>query len=148
MQMQNLMKMQTHETLSSFRKVTIASNRKFGITFGILFGIFGVWPLFHHNSPKWWLLVIAGGFLVTALFIPRCLAPLNRAWFKLGLALNRIVGPVVMGGLFFGGVAPMGWVLRKTGKDLLRLKFEPEAPTYWIERNPPGPAQGTLTKQF
>jgi hypothetical protein len=140
--------MQTHETVSSFRKVASGSNRKFGIVFGLLFGIFSAWPLFHHNSPRWWLLLIAAGFLASALLVPHWLAPLNRAWFKLGIALNKIVSPLVMGGLFFGAVVPIGWYLRKKGKDLLHLKLSPEAATYWIEREPPGPAQGTLTKQF
>jgi hypothetical protein len=45
-------------------------------------------------------------------------------------------------------VAPVGWYIRKSGKDLLRLKPERDAATYWIERSPPGPAPGSLTKQF
>ena len=140
--------MQTHETVSSFRKIAVGSNRKFGLLFGMFFGILGLWPLFHHNSPKWWLIAISGGVLTAALFFPRCLALPNRAWFQLGLAMNKVVSPVIMGGLFFGAVTPIGWYLRKTGKDLLSLKLNPEAVTYWIERKPPGPAQGTLTKQF
>jgi Saxitoxin biosynthesis operon protein SxtJ len=140
--------MQTHETISSFRKVTTGSNRKFGITFGVLFGILGVWPLFHHNSPKWWLIAIASAFLAFALLLPHRLAPLNRAWFKLGLALNSVVSPIIMGILFFGAVVPLAWYLRRKGKDPLRLRLEPEAATYWIERTPPGPLPGTLTKQF
>jgi hypothetical protein len=74
------------------------------------------------------------------------LTPLNRAWFKLGLLLNKIVSPIVMGFLFFGVVTPFAWFLR--GKDLLSLKLKPEAETYWIDREPPGPARGSLTKQF
>jgi Saxitoxin biosynthesis operon protein SxtJ len=140
--------MQTHETVSSFRKVAIGSNTKFGVTFGVLFGILGFWPLFHHNSPKWWLVAMSAGVLAAALLFPRCLTLPNRAWFQLGLALNKIVSPIVMGGLFFGAVVPVGWYVRKTGKDLLHLKLDSEAATYWIERNPPGPAHGTLTKQF
>jgi hypothetical protein len=79
---------------------------------------------------------------------PRSLAPLNRAWFRLGLVLNRIVSPIVMGGLFFCALVPIGWYLRKSGKDLLSLKLDRNATTYWIERNPPGPAPNSLTKQF
>jgi hypothetical protein len=140
--------MQTHETVAGFRKIAMGSNRKFGLTFGLLFGILGSWPLFHHNSPKWWLVAMSGGFLLAALFLPRCLTLPNRAWFQLGLALNKIVSPLVMGGLFFGAVVPAGWFLRKSGKDPLRLKLNPGAATYWIERSPAGPAPETLMKQF
>jgi hypothetical protein len=53
-----------------------------------------------------------------------------------------------MGALFFGAVVPVGWYLRNRGKDLLSLKRDPDAETYWIARDPPGPARGSLTKQF
>jgi len=140
--------MQTHETVSSFRRVEIGSNRKFGTVVGLVFGILGLWPVIHHHSAHWWLIVLAGLFLAAALLFPRSLNLLNRAWFRLGVVLNRIVSPIVMGGLFFGALVPVGWYLRKRGNDLLSLKFDRDAATYWIERNPPGPAPGSLTKQF
>lgn len=140
--------MQTHETVSSFRKVEIGSNRKFGLAFAVLFCLVALWPLVHHGAPRWWALPVGAALLVTALFAPHWLAPLNWGWFKLGLALNRIVSPILMGVLFFGAVVPLAWFLRQRGEDLLSLKRAPEAETYWIARDPPGPAPGTMTKQF
>ena len=99
--------MQTHETVSSFRRVVIGSDRKFGAVFGLVFSVLGIWPVVHHHSPRWWLITIAGLFFAAALLFPRSLAPLNRAWFKLGLVLNRIVSPIVTGGLFFGALVPI-----------------------------------------
>jgi len=139
---------QTHETVSSFRKVEIGSNRKFGLAFAGLFVLIGLWPIVHHVSPRWWALPIAAVLLILAAFAPRWLSPLNHAWFKLGLGLNKIVSPLLMGVLFFGVMVPLGWFLRKKGEDLLSLKLMPEAETYWVVRDPPGPAQGTMTKQF
>lgn len=141
--------MQTHETVLSFRRIVLGSNRKFGVTFGAIFAVFGLWPLLHQGgSPRWWLIAASAGFLSVGLLVPVWLTPLNRAWFKLGLALNKIVNPVVMGLLFFGAVVPFGWFLRWKGKDLLRLAIKRDAPTYWIEREPPGPSRGTFNKQF
>lgn len=141
--------MQTHETIASFRDVTVGSNRKFGITFSLLFAFLGIWPLIRSfHSPRWWLIVLSAIFLAAAYFRPNWLAPLNRAWFMLGLALNKVMSPIVMGILFFGVIVPIGWFVRKKGEDLLNLKIRPEANTYWIERVPPGPARGTLTKQY
>jgi hypothetical protein len=140
--------MQTHETVTSFRKVTIGSNRKFGITLGLVLGFLAFWPLVHHHAPRWWLLAVAAVLLTAGLLSPDLLTPLNRAWFKLGLALNAVVGPIIMGVLFFGAVVPVGWLLRKRGEDLLSLKLEPQAATYWTRREPKGPVPGTLTKQF
>jgi hypothetical protein len=83
--------MQTHETVTSFRKISIGSNRKFGLVFGFLFAILGLWPLFRQGgSPKWGLIALATAIVAVALLRPYWLMPLNRGWFKLGLALNRI----------------------------------------------------------
>lgn len=141
--------MQTHEAVLSFRKVVVGSNRKFGLTFGAILAVLGIWPLIRHaDSPRWWLIALAAVFLAAAVLRPQWLTPLNQAWFKLGFAMSKIANPIVMGVLFFGAVFPLGWYLRKKGEDLLSLKLNPEAETYWIERRPPGPARGTLTKQF
>jgi hypothetical protein len=43
---------------------------------------------------------------------------------------------------------PAGFLFRLLGKDPLRLKAEPGAPTYWVLRNPPGPAPETMRHQF
>jgi hypothetical protein len=141
--------MQTHETVTRFRKVTLGSNRKFGLAFGALFATLGLWPLFRQaGSPRWGLIVLSTAILAAALLRPHWLMPLNRAWFKLGLVLGRIVNPVVMGILFFGAIVPLGWYLRRKGEDLLRLKMNAQAGTYWIEREPPSPALDSMKKQF
>jgi hypothetical protein len=141
--------MQTHETITSFRKVSLGSNRRFGLAFGVLFAILGLWPFFRRTgSPNWALIALSAAVLAVALCRPHWLKPLNRGWFKLGLALSRIVNPFVMGILFFGAVVPLGWYLRRKGEDLLRLKMNPQAGTYWIERDAPSPAQDSMKKQF
>ncbi len=60
--------MQTHETVPSFRRVDIGSDRKFGIVSGLVFGVLGLWPLLHRHSPHWWLIVLAGLFLAARFF--------------------------------------------------------------------------------
>jgi len=141
--------LQTHETISSFRTVTRASDRKFGITIGLILVAFGLWPMFRGaSSPNLWLLAPAAGLLLATWLKPNWLAPLNRAWFRLGLVLNAVVSPVVMGLMYFGAVVPLGLLLRRNGKDLLQLELRPEAETYWVRREPPGPLPGTFNKQF
>jgi hypothetical protein len=136
-----------HEPIASFRKVEQSSNRRFGLAFGGIFLSFALWPrIFHGMSTRWLLLIIATAFAAIALFFPNWLKPLNQAWFKFGLLLNKIVNPIFMGLMFYGVIMPLAWFLR--GKDLLRLKLDREAETYWISRDPLGPATASLTKQF
>jgi Saxitoxin biosynthesis operon protein SxtJ len=87
-------------------------------------------------------------FLASSLLYPAVLNPLNRMWLKFGLLLHKVVNPIVMGLLFFGTVLPTGLVMRAIGKDLLRLKRQPDADSYWIGRQPPGPAAETMKDQF
>jgi hypothetical protein len=141
--------MQTHETVTSLRKISLGSNRRFGLAFGVVFAILGLWPLFHRaGSPKWALIALSTAILAVALCCPHWLKPLNLGWFKLALAINRIAGPVIMATLFFGAVVPLGWYLRRKGNDLLRLEMKPHAGTYWIERESPSPAPDSMKKQF
>jgi hypothetical protein len=139
---------QTHETITSFRKVEASSDRKFGLTVGALLAAASLLPLLHHRAPHLWLLIVAAVLVLLGAVFPAALTGLNRAWFKLGLALNTIVSPIVMGLLFYGAVVPVGWFLRKQGEDILALKSAPEAATYWITRTPPSPSSGSLSKQF
>jgi predicted membrane metal-binding protein len=126
-----------------------SSERSFGVTFAVVFAVVGFWPLvFRFEMPRWWALVISLAFLTTALVAPRLLMPLNVLWFKFGMLLHQIVNPILMALIYYGAVVPMGLILKMAGKDLLRLKWDPAAKSYWIARDPPGPAAGTMTKQF
>jgi hypothetical protein len=53
-----------------------------------------------------------------------------------------------MGFIFYSTVTPIGLLLRAFGKDLLNLRFDRAAKTYWIDRRPPGPLPDTMRRQF
>lgn len=137
-----------HEQLVDRTEVRLGSERSFGLVFAAVFAIVGLLPLIAAHSPFYWALGVAAVFLVAAFTAPRLLAPLNRLWFRFGLLLHAIISPIVMGLLFYLVVFPTGVLMRLTGKDLLRLKFDPKAESYWIRREPPGPARGSFDNQF
>lgn len=137
-----------HETLEARSEVAPGSERSFGVVFAVVFSIIGLWPLVAGSGARIWSLIIAAGFLAAAFVAPRLLAPLNRLWFRFGMLLGRIVSPVVMAIIFYVAVLPTGLVMRMLGKDLLRLRFDPGAESYWIHRDPPGPAPDSLKQQF
>jgi hypothetical protein len=62
--------------------------------------------------------------------------------------LFAVISPLVLAVIFFACIAPIGWIMRLAGKDPLRLRFEPDARTYWLTRQPPGPPADTLKNQF
>jgi Saxitoxin biosynthesis operon protein SxtJ len=136
-----------HETLQAHREAKLGSNRSFGLVFAGFFTLVSLWPLLHHAPLRLWALGLALVFLIVALFAADWLAPLNRVWFKIGLALNAVVSPIILGVLYFAVVVPFGLILRWRGHDPLRLK-QSDAETYWIVRDPAGPQAGAMTKQF
>jgi hypothetical protein len=139
---------QTHERLNADEAVRGSSDRSFGLVLAGAFTVIGLWPLVRGAGGRWWSLGLAIAFLGFALLWPAGLRPLNYLWFKLGLALHRLVSPLVLGGIFFGTVTPLALVMRALGKDPLRLRLDPDAPSYWIPREPPGPPPDTMPRQF
>jgi hypothetical protein len=139
---------QFHESFQRDEQVKGSSNRTFGLVFFVVFTLITIWPVLFGNPLRWWTAPIALVFLVVSLAAPQILAPLNKAWTKLGLLMHRVVNPLIMGMLFYIAITPMGLLMRLFGKDLLRLKRDPQASSYWIERNPPGPSAESMRRQF
>lgn len=140
--------MQDIAAIVAHRKPKPGSNRTFGLAFAILFAVVGIWPLLSGGAYRLWALCVALAFAAVALIAPRLLGPFNLVWFKLGLLLNKITSPVVMGLIYCLAIVPTGLVMQWRGKDLLRLNRDISAATYWIARDPPGPSPGSMSKQF
>jgi hypothetical protein len=138
----------SHESLVRDESVKGSSDRTFGLVFTAVFLIVGAFPLLSGGTPRLWSFGVAAVILIIALAAPRLLAPLNRAWMKFGLLLNSIVSPLVLGVLFYLVFLPIGGLIRLFGGELLRLRLQPDAKSYWIERQPPGPAPETMKNQF
>ena len=138
----------SHEDLAREQHIEGSSDRSFGLVFAAVFLIIAAFPLFYGEGIRWGSVGVAGIFALLALLRPTLLSLLNRLWMKFGLLLGKIVSPIALGILFYLVITPIGIVIRLSGKDPLRLKFMPEADTYWILREPPGPEPGSLSKQF
>src|ERR1035441_7290725 len=139
---------QTHEELTRKHEVRGGSDRAFGLVLAAFFLLVALSPLRRHQPLRVWALAVSGAFLVLGIVRPVLLAGLNRLWTKLGILLGKIVTPLVTAILFFVVFTPMGVLSRLLGKDPLRLKVDPGAASYWIEREPPGPPPETMVNQF
>lgn len=137
-----------HEDLDRDQHIEGSTDRAFGFVFAALFIAIACWPLIHGELVRWWSVAVAAVFAVIALAKPVLLAGPNRLWIKFGLLLGKVISPIALGTLFYGVVTPIGLLVRLTGKDPLRLKFDSAASSYWISRNPPGPPPGSMNNQF
>jgi hypothetical protein len=141
-------KQNTHEVLRAHKDVTVGSDRSFGLIFSAFFVAIALFPLFFDGTLNVWALVLAGAFLSLALFFPNFLKPMKLLWFKFGLLLHSIINPIVMGLIFFLSVFPIGLVFRLMGKDILSLKIDKSAESYWVKRDPVGPKPESMKQQF
>ena len=127
----------------------LPSERSFGILFTILFalaaayGVYAGWPTLRISV----LAGLCAAMLAAGLFAPNVLRPFNRAWFLLGQLLEKIFRPIVLGMMFFLMITPVAFVIRIFGRDELRLKKR-RVPSYWLERDPPGPEADSFKNQF
>ena len=142
------MKHSTHEVFSREEKVVAGSDRSFGVVMAAALTAVTLLNAWHAGRLWPWTGGLAAVFLAAAYVRPSVLHPLNLIWLKFGLLLHSVVNPIVMALVFYGTVLPTGLVMRAMGKDLLRLKRQPEAESYWIVRQPPGPSPETMKDQF
>ena len=140
--------MNTHEDLSRRDEITGSSDRSFGLVFSVFFGIVAFLPLWHHQNPRLWALILTVGLLLVSLLRPSLLHLANRLWMYLALLLSRVVNPVMMGVLFYGVITPIAIIRRMLGNDSMKLRFDPKISSYWLERRPPGPPPETMERQF
>lgn len=149
--------MSTHESYTREDEIEGSTDRGFGLTVGgILLAISAVRVGLHGWSSGsfafgWLETVLAAVgivLVVLGLLAPAWLRPLNTAWTKLGLILFKVVNPVVLGLIFLLTIVPIGLIRQLFNRDPLKMNFDPSAKSYWVTRDPPGPAPETMNQQF
>ena len=116
-------------------KPNCAELRRFGFVTGLalpgLLGLLLPW-LLKRPYPRWpWAL---GALLVVlALIAPNALRTIHVPWMRLALLLNRITTPIIAGVIFFMVIWPVGWVMRRAGRDPMARCFDRGAPSYRVQ---------------
>lgn len=107
----------------------MSSERSLGIVLAVFFFILGI------VKGQKYLEVLAVCFLSVAFLKPAFLVPLNVIWFRLGLVMHKITNPLIMSLVFFVIITPLSLLLLLFRKDILSLKIDPNAQSYWIHRD-------------
>ncbi len=128
---------------------SLPSERTFGFVFTGIFLLIAAYLWYHDGKTVaiQTFLLLAAAFLAFTLFMPIALRPLNKAWYKLGLLMGRVVSPIVLGVLFFILITPIAIVMRLAGRDPLKLRKQ-NVQSHWVDRSPPGPESTSFKDQF
>lgn len=126
-----------HESYTEHETVKGPTDRNFGFTVGGILAAIGLIKIAFF-AASWFAFVLLGAgstLIALAALRPVWLARPNAWWMKLGLLLFHVVNPIVLAILFAVCFVPAGLIMRLRGYDPLRREFEPEARSYWIEKD-------------
>ncbi len=122
--------------------------RVFGLAGIVAFGFFGAAAWWRFYPLRWVsegasgptgtvLFVLAGYCAVFAAVYPKALRPVYLGLTLLTFPIGFVVGHVIVGIVYYVILTPVGLVFKLVGRDAMRRKFDPDAPSYWIKRKPP-----------
>ena len=127
-------------------RLTAAQGRKFGLTVGIAFLVFGGIAWWRGHPTTTLVLSALGATLALAgLVIPTMLGPVERAWMALAHAISKVTTPIVMGVMYLLVLTPIGVLRRLVGGN--PMVHVPEHNSYWKSRAE-GQRGGNLSRQF
>ena len=117
--------------------IQLPTNQKFGFFISFLLFLASVFCVYQDEKFIAIFFVFTVIILLAiSIWIPQCLLPLNKLWMQFGFVLGMIVSPIVLGIIFFGLFTPIATLMRLSGRDELRLKFNQKT-SHWISRNEP-----------
>ena len=109
----------------------LPSNRTFGLFFSIFFLI--IFVLYDNNKIvsyiSFFLSII---FFILGVTNAKILFSLNYFWIKFGYFLGRITSPIILFLIFLSCILPISLILKMFNKDILSLKINKNAKSYWI----------------
>lgn len=118
-------------------QVAKAQLRSFGLIVGGVFLLIGVWPaVWRGVEIRAWAVVLAGLLLAPALVVPTVLRPVYTVWMAVGEVMGRINTKIILGLAFYIVVTPIGLVMRLMGHDPMRRRFDPQAASYRLPKEP------------
>lgn len=140
--------MDLHEQFTRKDEAVEPSDRVFCLALAAGLAGMGLLPLLWRRPVRAWALAASCALAVVGLVWPSILAPVRRLFARIAQAVSAIVSAVVATLLFYLVVTPIGLLMRWRGHDLLGLRFDAGAASYWKRRDPPGPAPDTMSHQF
>ena len=88
------------------------------------------WWRGHETSAEiFWAL--GATLLLAFMLVPPARRYLYLGWMYLLFPISFTVSHLILGGLYFGVITPVAFILRLLGRDPMRRKFDRAATTYW-----------------
>jgi len=95
----------------------------------------GLWLKLHSPLVPVALAAIAVLVPVLGWTVPSFMRVVYVGLSYLAWPIGFVVSHVLLAAVYYVVVTPIGLIMRVVGYDAMRRRFEPEAPSYWIERD-------------
>lgn len=115
-------------------KPSQAELRWFGLILLAVFGVIGLLVRAQGGEAAPIALWTVGGVLAIAYYaVPALRRPLHGAWMRLVYPLSWLISHLLLGGIYFLVLTPLGVLMRILGHDPLRRRPPPSGtPSYWL----------------
>jgi len=107
--------------------------------------------IFHFVSPTVGTIVltISGVILASALLSPKGLfSAIERLFVSLGLGIGRVFTWILLPLIFYLVFLPFGLLLRRGRRDSMKRFYEPDADSYWSQRDGVTTASASRDRQY
>jgi hypothetical protein len=105
--------------------------REFGFVMAAFFAIIGAIAMFRGKAHYAYLLSTAGVFGILAVFLPRALLPLQKAWMAFAVVVGFFMSRFILALLFYFVMTPISIIMKIAGKDLLDERIDRSKTSYW-----------------
>ena len=121
--------------------------RKFGLTVGTAFLVFGGIALWRGREfPAQVLWGIGGLLILVAALLPAKLKPVERGWMAMALQISRVTTPIVMGIVYFLVLTPIAVLIRSLRGN--PLVHRANGTGYWFTKGEGADAKSDMRRQF
>jgi predicted Na+-dependent transporter len=112
------------------------TNKTFGTFFTVLFLLFATFFIFKGKTFYWYgsFLILSLIFFLLLTFSKETLQPLNNAWYWIGVVIGKYSSMIIYVVIFYLLVSPIALIAKIFNRDILRLRHESYAESYWVKR--------------
>jgi len=122
--------------------------REFGLVVGGVLVLFGAIAMWRGKIFYPYLYAVGSILIIFGAAAPAALKPLQKAWMALAILIGFFMSRLLLAGLFYGVMTPIGLIMRLFGKDILDERIEKGRASYWLPLSPERKAREHYEKQY
>jgi multisubunit Na+/H+ antiporter MnhG subunit len=122
--------------------------REFGLVVGGVLVLFGAVAMWRGKSLYPYLYAAGGALIIFGAAAPAPLKPLHKAWMALAIVIGFFMSRLLLSVLFYGVMAPTGFLMRLFGKDVLDERMDRKKASYWAPLNPERKTREHYERQY